>query len=51
MEQDSVVTYYPLLFLIISQLCIQKGQKQAEYQAALQFICSKEICLYIGTLY
>lgn len=47
MEQDAVATYYPLLFLTISQLCIQKDQTQAEYQAALQYICSEEIHLYI----
>lgn len=51
MEQDAVATYYPLLFLSISQLCIPKDQTQAEYQAALQYSCSKETRLYINTLY
>lgn len=46
MEQEAVAIFFSLLFLTINQLCIQKDQKPAEYQAALQYSCSKEICHY-----
>lgn len=51
MEQEAVAIYCPLLFLTVNQLCVQKDQKQAKYQAALQYSCSREICHYTSHIH